>query len=282
MDFETSTNDSYVIELIILLSRILDDSYLLQYLRVRKFNVDEAFKTLERGYLGYFRYPQFLDLTEAPKKKMMELLDVGFCYPLKDRDMEGRRVILMQTARSNPDTHTIHDALRLLCFITVVLLEEEETQIAGIVLVFNHENITLKHLMTPVDVRDFMDLVKNLSPARQKESYIMNLPTAGTFMIELFLAAANEKIRKRIKVLKSSDELKEHIDVKLLPKQYGGTTTEEEMLDAFRDLIKRTKENVDKLHSYSQTIDWEKIPKEILYSTEEGDNTGSFRKLEID
>lgn len=101
-------------------------------------------------------------------------------------------------------------------------------------------------------------------------------------MIELFLAAANEKIRKRIKVLKSSDELKEYMDAKLLPKQYGGTTSEEEMLDAFRDLIKRTKENVDKIHAYSLTIDWDKIPKEILYSTEDGDNVGSFRKLEID
>lgn len=249
---------------------------------MRKFNVDEAFNTLERAYMGPKRYPQFFEVNEDLTKRASDLFDTGFCYPLMDRDAEGRKILYLETAKLDPSVYTAADGIRLLCYIVAVLLEEEETQIAGIVFILDDLNLTMKHLalISPMDIRDFMDLAKNMSPARQKASYALNLPPIANFMIELFMAAMNEKIRSRFKLLKNPDELKDHIDPAILPIKYGGTRTQEEMMNAFRKLEEASKEKIDLVLNYK--IDWDKVPREKIFSKEECETVGSFRKLEID
>lgn len=143
--------------------------------------MDDAYLTMERAYLARKRYPQFFD--GGTDEKVKQLFNTGYCYPLSGRDKEGRKIILMQTRRLNTDIYSVYDAIRLFIYVATVLLEEEETQIAGIIFIFNHAGITLKHIMSPVDVRDFMDFVKNCSSARIKNSYVANLPSFANFMV---------------------------------------------------------------------------------------------------
>lgn len=260
---------------------ILDDVYLLQFLRVRKYSMDEAFQTIERAYLARKRYPQFFDFKVGTDEKVKQLFNTGYCYPLSERDKDGRRIILMQTRRLNTDIYSVYDAIRLFLYVATVLLEEEETQIAGLVFIFNHAGITLKHIMNPVDVRDFMEFVKNCSSGRIKSSYVANLPSFANFMMELFKTAMSEKLRKRLFILKNANDLKNQIDKSLLPKDYGGTRTEAEMMQDFIMLRDSKEELIRKIFDFS--IDWRKVPPEKLKSNNLDQNVvGSFRKLEID
>lgn len=96
---------------------------MLQFLRVKKFNVEEAFKTLERSYLSRKRYPQFTDHDVTRLEKLFKL---GYCFPFPGRDSEGRKIILLQTGRLLVDEFTVYDAFKLFCYVVIVSMEEEE------------------------------------------------------------------------------------------------------------------------------------------------------------
>lgn len=252
--------------------------YLLAFLRARKYSMDDAFHTFEQAWLAKKRYPQFFDFGDAEIAKAWKLFDTGCVIPLSERDAQGRRVIILRTKVINTDEFQTSDAMRVFTYVVTTLLEEEETQIAGIVCVFDHQDITLKHLMTPVDVRDYMDFVKNCASVRQKANYVVNLPTFANVMIELFKSALSEKLKNRVFILKNNEELINHIDKAIMPKEYGGVKPAEEMLEDFRKLRDSKKHLLDLV--LKGQVPWEKVPVEKLKGDTEA--VGSFRKLEVD
>ncbi|CRL05182.1 CLUMA_CG018229, isoform A [Clunio marinus] len=256
-----------------------DESYLLQFLRSRKYNMDEAFQLFERIYLSRKRYPKFFDIDQEVVEKAYDLYEAGYCYPLSGRTKDGQRVVLIQTKKLDTEKFTIFDGSRLLCFVIQALLEEEETQIAGIILVFDHSGANIKHLMLPMDFRDFMDLSLKCSMYRQKGFYILNIPTFGQILFDIFKSVLSEKLRNRIHTLKP-DDLKNHIDPEMLPVEYGGVKNEEEMKEEFKKVRDEKKEIWDHLLHFE--VDWSKVPKEKIWSNSEEETVGSFRKLEID
>lgn len=263
-----------------LFSLTVDDAYLLQFLRVRKYNMNEVFLLFERLYLAKKRYPKFLDFNDADVDKALKLFTYGYCYPLPGRDAEGRKILLVQTQRLDPDKFSPYDGARLVSFMFTVLMEEEESQIAGVRMVLNHENATLRHAMPPMDFRDFMNFTRDCATFRQKGMFIMNLPAWGTILMEIFMSILSEKLRKRICLVKNNEELKDYIDPAMLPPQYGGTKSEAAMMEDFIKLKESKKELLQELLAFE--IDWSKVPKEKIWGDDDDENVGSFRKLEID
>lgn len=266
------------LKLITICQQLVDDVFLLGFLRARKYSMDDAYHTFEQSWLAKKRYPLFFDVGDAEIEKAWKLFDTGCVVPLSERDALGRRIIFFRTKYISTDEYQTSDAMRVFAFIIMTLMEEEETQIAGIICVFDHEEITLKHIMTPMDVRDFMDFVKNCASVRQKANYVVNLPTFANVMIELFKAALSEKLKSRVFILKNNEELINVIDKAILPKEYGGIKTVEEMLNDFRKL-RDSKKHLTEM-CLKTPIPWEKVPVEKLKGDTEA--VGSFRKLEVD
>lgn len=248
----------------------------MRFLRVKKYNVDEAFLHLERSHLSMSRFPQYYNDIE----KSMKLFELGNCYPLIDRDAEGRRIIFIQTGKSDPEKFTVADALRLYIHVAMILQEEEETQICGLTFILDNENISIKHVINPVEARDLMTIIKSCAPMRQKGMYLTNLPSYANIMVDLLKPFFSEKLKQRFQVLKDNEELKTKIDVKLLPRHLGGIHTEEEMKNNFRKIREKY------LSLYEKTmdvkIDLEKVDWEKFWPSKDSEVVGSFRKLDID
>lgn len=136
--------------------------FLLRFLRERKFNVDEAFRLLEKSFLALARLPRFCDFTED-FGMVEQMFAAGCCYPLMERDEQGRRIILIQNDRVDPDTFTAYNGMKLLSYVLNVLLEEEETQIAGCVFITNLSNVSIRHSLTvtPADCLEIVKLMQN-------------------------------------------------------------------------------------------------------------------------
>lgn len=221
------------------------------------------------------RYPQFFD---ADVEESMKMFDTGFCYPLEQRDEQGRRIVLVQIRKWNPNVHSVYDAIRLYCYVYSVLLEEEETQIAGIISVYDYTGITMKHLMSPSDLLDVIDFIHKCTAVRDKGDIVMNLPSFAQILVEITLSSLNEKVKKRLLILKQGAKLSNHISAKLLPKEFGGVQSEADMMKAF---LKLRDEHREKLHEYfSFKIDYAKVSRHKFSASR--DEVGSFRKLEID
>lgn len=94
---------------------------------------------------------------------MMELYRTGYIYPLSERDYDGRKIIFIQLKRLNPDYFTSADAIRLSAVLSAALLEEEETQIAGLSTIIDNEGVTMKQisLFSVTDIVDFAQFCQN-------------------------------------------------------------------------------------------------------------------------
>lgn len=240
----------------------------------------EAFQTFERMNLVEKRFPTFFGSFAADLGKAMELFECGYCYPLSERDEEGRRIIMLQAARMNIEKFSPYDAVRLFVYVCLVLLEEEETQISGILMVTNDANSTLKHMISPIEMMDFMEFVKKCASFRQKGIYMLNLPAFSSFCIDIMKSVMSEKLRSRLHVLKPSEQLKDYINPSLLPKESGGIKPEVEMMNDFRKLEAERREKV--LQRLNVKVNWLKAPYDKIWSSGEDESGGSFRKLEID
>lgn len=249
---------------------------LLQFLRGRKYRMNEVFQTYERCFLAKKRYTKFFDSNIEDSMKMFY---TGYCYPLIERDSNGRRIVLVQP-KWNPGEFSIYDAIRLLCYVTTVLLEEEETQIAGMIFIFDYAKMTLGHLMTPIELIEFLDFVNKCTAARQKGNIIMNLPPYAQLFIKIGKSMMSDKLQKRLFVLKNQSELQNHVSLELLPREYGGVRPEAEMMEEFLKLRQKHHENVHKFYSFE--VDWSKASAELLKLYSNDESVGSFRKLEID
>lgn len=167
---------------------------------------------------------------------------------------------------------------RLSAVISAALLEEEETQIAGVATIIDHEGITMKHtsLFSVTDIVDFADCLKN-AVGRYKQLFLVNLPTFAVFLLDVARSTLSDKLKKRIVLPKNMLDLKNYIDLSLLPKEYGGDLLESEHMEKFNVYFKDVRPKLEKIRA--KVIDWNKVPDFKSKTTEA---IGSFRKLEID
>lgn len=243
--------------------------------------MSDALQVFEKSWLTKKRYPHIYDQGVQGDIRAWKLFDSGFLVPLSGRDKEGRKVILMRTKLMDTDLYSTNDIVRLLSYINLILLEEEETQIAGIIFILDQSEISLKHVLTPVEVRDFMDILKNSGSVRQKGNYIVNLPSFANLMVELAKMALSEKLKKRVFVIKKTENLVDHFDKNFLPKEYGGIKPAAQMITEFKDFRDQKRELFQEIMDSWEAIPWRKVPEDKLRNRD-AEAVGSFRKLEVD
>jgi hypothetical protein len=237
----------------------------------------ETFKTFEKFCLGRRKIPEIMDFSGDTFDTLMKLYNTGFAFPLMGRDVEGRRIILVRISRVDPNEFKLEDTIKLLLLICATLQEEEETQIAGFTFCQDLSNITLRHIFGPKFVLKVVSVMTNSLPMRFKEILLMNLPSFAKIIHDLFVSRIKEKMSLRFCFVDGLESLKIRIDEKLLPKEFGGATSCDEMKENFRKLMEERKEKV--LQSLNANVDWSKVPEETNLND---DGVGSFRKLEID
>lgn len=168
--------------------------------------------------------------------------------------------------------------LRLSIVVSASLLEEEETQIAGVATIIDHEGITMKQtsLFSVTDIVDFANCLKN-AVGRYKQLFLVNLPTFAVFLLDVARSTLSDKLKQRIVLPKNMQDLQNYIDPSLLPKEFGGLLTENEHMEIFNEYFRSVRPSLEKIKG--RVVDWSKVP-DIKAKTSEA--IGSFRKLEID
>lgn len=202
--------------------------------------------------------PRWYDFNDEAISRLWCLYETGAAFPLKERDKEGRRIILVQTGKLDPKEYTAADAIHLLNWISKTILEEEETQIAGIITIIDQTNISFGHirLISMSDLFDFANVVKNSTVGRQKGIYLVNTPSFASFIFEVAKKAANDKLRERIHLVENMEDMKMHIDASLLPLELGGTVSESEMMKSFKETAEEKERD---LRSIQAGVDWDRV-----------------------
>lgn len=130
-------------------------------------------------------------------------------------------------------------------------------------------------LFSVTDIIDFANLMKT-AVGRFKQLYLVNLPTFAVFLLDVAKATLSDKLKQRIVLPKCMEDMKNYIDPKLLPKEYGGAISQEEHMEYFNEYFRTVRDDLEAIKA--SEIDWPKVPE----ARSVADTVGSFRKLEID
>lgn len=153
-----------------------DANFLLRFLRTSKFNVPNACQRLQR-YLAsrqiYSQWHQNLDIDDSVLAKCVLS---GTLIPLPDRTSDGRKVIIHRCSSFDINSYVNTDGFRLMEICYEALLEEEETQVAGVVIVADLGGLSFKHLtwFGLLDFKNFLTSTIMGIPARVSQVVVVN------------------------------------------------------------------------------------------------------------
>lgn len=248
-----------------------------------KFNVDQACQRFERNYLISKVFPDYYDFDiDMEFERAVKFFEGGFCYPLPDRDALGRKILILRQGKRDCDQYSSADVLRFCRFAVGMTLEEEENQIAGFVLLLDYEDMTLKHLLSPIDLKVAMEYLKTCTGMRHKQYFLMNMSKVSQMAVELCKTFMSDKMKNRITILNDKSDLENSFkSLSMLPKELGGVKPEAEIVKKFLDDFKKNREIFK--DSWQAEINWDKVPADKISAEDyQFDEIGSFRKLQID
>lgn len=268
-----------------------DGSFLLRFLRVRKFNHVAACENLERylvlrqRFAGWF---QKLDVSEAWVDEMIDdwpILPLGY-------DEQGRLVIMIKMGNFNVERFNNVDQIRMMMMVLESYYEEEKMQVAGCVFVFEDTGLTMSHVAqwSLTDIKNFIDAVNHTIPMRIKEVHAVNLPRYAVAVAELCLGFATSKLKARVHCHRSMDSLTKMVAQSILPKEYGGEVPLGEFKKQLRERLTESRDII--LGLDQMEVDQSKYGlfgkdagSSVNDAVDTGDTfgvVGSFRKLNVD
>lgn len=241
----------------------------------------KTFELFERFFLSKKRFPQYFEYSREQIDKMKNLFDSGLMYPLLKRDTEGCLVAFVQPRRIDLEHFTLYDQAGLTGLLGLVIMQEEETHIFGIVVIVDCKAITLKHLYSPPDVINLVNIVKTCFPVNIRNIYMINMPFLANAIFEFAISLLDDDLKKLIVLVKNYDELKKIKEMNsLLPKELGGTVSEAEMMKHFKRVWMERDEKVQR--TLDNQIEWSKVNVDKVWCKANDEAVGSFRKLELD
>lgn len=282
----------------------LDSTFLLRFLRFRKFSIPLTQEAIERYLVlkeGSFGKEWFnvLDMTIPSVDKF---IDSGYVFPLIERDALGRKIIFTRPGIVDLTSPTAGiDYLITLTLAGEALLEDEESQIRGFVHMTDNAGVTFNNfkMFTPQFSMRLGKNAEKIVAMRHKGFHSLNLNPSIKWITDLFLSHMTEKLQNRFHLYSSIEDLK-LVDRKILPLEYGGTVPVKEMVRLFKkelqshhNLRLKYKEMKVRADMYPpQVLEGSiKTLKYLLSSPDLNEKNvndsmhgiqGSFRKLEID
>ena len=130
------------------LHRTDEDKFLLRFLRARKFDMERSVKL----YVNYFKYRAKYSsmLGELSPKAAEATLKQKLLSVLPHRSREGCKILVARMGEFDFEQHPIEDILKMVMVILDRLIEEEETQVHGIVFCEDLNELTFFKMMSLV------------------------------------------------------------------------------------------------------------------------------------
>ncbi|KAL0277425.1 UNVERIFIED_CONTAM: hypothetical protein PYX00_004714 [Menopon gallinae] len=259
-----------------------DSPFLLRFLRTKKFSVPLALAMIERYLAIRQLYPHWFKKLDVDDPVVNEILDSGYLVPLPMRDERGRRVIFSCAGNFDPYKYTATDMIRTHTIVVEALMDDEENQIKGYTYINDERGLSMAHvsLWSFTDIRSIMKCIQNSTPMRHKSTHFINVPHYANKVFEFFSGLLSEKLKNRLVIHNNMDDFKNHFGTKILPQEYGGDMSLQDMIAQFKLELKKQKEAVAVLEDLE--IDLTKRGKIPEFDDELSGVAGSFRKLEVD
>lgn len=257
-----------------------DNLFLLRFLRVCKFNVARACAKLENFLTIHQEFPTWFHNVTIDDPGVRCVLESGYVVPLPERDRYGRLVLFFVQGYLDPDTHSIADIIRTADLIFQMFYDDERTQIAGHIWIYDDAGSNLKHFRQwgINDIKHGVRYISKGMPIRSKGYVRVNMAPWLIVLSDIIKPFLAEKIKNRFHFLKNFDNI-DGVDKNMLPKEYGGTIPHREMVQAFVQYAEQFRDEC-RLQD-EMAIEVKKKEKQRIKQITEELN-GNFKDLQVD
>ncbi|GFX87486.1 alpha-tocopherol transfer protein-like [Trichonephila clavipes] len=205
---------------------LTDDKFLIQFLRTRKYDVDNAMGLLHNYFNLITSYPDFFETLD--KEKMYKLASSNFINILPFRDNDGCLVVTIKMENWDPDDINVQVLFSTVTAVFFCLEIYPANQICGIRIIFDAKNYSLKHLrcIVPRYIPLTAKALRNCLPVRFKSIHIVNEASIFRHVWSILKIALSEKIKGRIHF--HGDNMKgvhKFIPKEVLSYEYAGDCT---------------------------------------------------------
>lgn len=206
-------------------------SFLLRFLRARKFDLERAYELVVNYYTVRANYSHHLK--GVTPQQATKVLQLGFAAVLPHRDKLGRKILYLNLGKWKPDEVAMVELLKLDMLVFELMVMDEETQVRGMSLIANAGGMSLAHLkaMDMEYIRALTTLLNDAFPMRFKEMHFVNELSIFGYIFALFKQFMSEKLNKRhIFHGPSLPSLHKVFDTCMLPEELGGSLASGEVL----------------------------------------------------
>ncbi|PRD26762.1 UNVERIFIED_CONTAM: Ttpal [Trichonephila clavipes] len=203
-----------------------DDEFLLQFLRARKYDVDNALGQLSNYFTLITSPPEFFE--HLVKEKMDKLTCCNFLDILPFRDNDGCLVLTCRIENWNPVDINVQTLFCTLCCLLYYVELYPVNQIAGVHVIFDAKNYTFKQLsyFVPRYVPLIAKALKNCLPVRFKSFHIVHEALVFRYAWSVLKLVLTEKIKSRFHFHGDNiREIHKYIPKEVLPQEYDGDYT---------------------------------------------------------
>ncbi|GJQ77894.1 hypothetical protein Trydic_g16146 [Trypoxylus dichotomus] len=263
---------------------IVDDNFLLRFLRAKKFSLPMAQQMLLK-YLNFRKvFKRACYDMDYRDNMAFDLIDSGFIFASPFRDSTGRRVVVCIPRVVDPYRHTSADVIKAIFITLETLIDDEKNQIMGFTYVADARGIQPSYV-SMWNITEFATLMKwgeHSYPVRHKAAYIMNLPSTIKYVLDFAKTRLSQKLRDRILLFESQAEVHKYVNPKVLPKEYGGDMPIPDMIALWKQELMEKRQRLLSFDAMRLLSDKGIITRKNNKAVDEFGVHGSFRKLEVD
>ncbi|XP_055944742.1 retinaldehyde-binding protein 1-like [Argiope bruennichi] len=201
-----------------------NDTFLLRFLRAKKYDVKRAFKTLQNYYIFKARYSGIM--TDFTPKDVKNVIEMNNMLLMPYRHPSGAAVGYARLAHFDIEKVTKEEIFATALIGLEYLLQFEASQVCGYIIILDWNKISmriLKHWLSPTFLYRGIRLVQDCVPCRAKGFHVINEPFFFNVAINLVKSLLSEKLMKRIFFHGSNlKSLHKHIPPSILPEELGG------------------------------------------------------------
>lgn len=200
----------------------ISDELIVCFIRYRKGNTPEAFKTLEK-YAEFNRtYPEMV--TDLKSLCQQQLRKSIFHWVSHQRDQNGSRIYIMHLGYWKDDISPLDDTLRVIIHDFQLMAHEVETQTNGVHAIFDFKDFEIRKMaiITPGYVKKLVNILQGTFPMKVKGLHVVNHTALVNIIISMAWPFLSQKLRSRIFLHNDYFSLQKIIFPTSLPSDYNG------------------------------------------------------------